>query len=375
MKQENPFLITGYQSPEFFCDRKKEIELLKSYAQDSMHTALFSTRRLGKTAMIFHLIYLLRKEKIKCMYFDLMPTITIEDFAYHFAKSFFNQTASISQKYLHKINQMLKAFVPSLAVDPTTGQLSFEFKLNKADEIYNDIEVIFDIIKKSKEKYLISLDEFQQILSYPAQNFEGFLRTHIQFMKNASFIFSGSKKHLLLSIFGEYSKPLWQSCAFMELKPIDRKIYSDFIRSKFKTSGRTIDDSALDFVYDSTRGITYFVQLFCNYLFKETKGKVNLEIAEKILDKIVTEREGYFINLLELLTQKQIEVLTAISIENGIDKPLGNKFITKHKLGAASTVKSVLDALVNKEIINYDNGKYNVADVLLSVWLRGRKGY
>jgi len=219
------------------------------------------------------------------------------------------------------------------------------------------------------------LDEFQQILNYPAQNFEGFLRTHIQFMKNASFIFSGSKKHLLLSIFGDYSKPLWQSCAFIELKPIDKIIYSDFIQNKFKIFGRTIENPALDFIYDSTRGITYFVQLFCNFLFKETNGKINLETSKKTLDKIVTERESYFINLLELLTQKQIDVLTAISIENGIDKPLGNKFISKHKLGAASTVKSVLDVLVNKEIINHDNGKYHVADVLLSVWLKGRKGY
>ncbi|MBI5325236.1 MAG: ATP-binding protein [Ignavibacteriae bacterium] len=370
MEIENPFLITGYVSPEYFCDREEEIKLLTSRIADSTHTALFSPRRLGKTALLQQLLYNLKKEKIKFIYFDLMSTNSIEDFVYHFAKSFFNQSVSISRKYFNKLSQLLKGFMPTIVADPGTGSINIELKLTKVDEVYNDLGKIFDYIKNSDEKYFIALDEFQQILTYPDKNFEGFLRSHIQFINNASFVFSGSKHHLLLSLFGEYSRPLWQTSTFMELKTIDWNKYSIFIESKFQKKGRQISSDALDFIKDSTRGITFFVQLFCNNLYKDSAKNINLSTAEKVLEQIVGERESYCINYIELLTKKQLQVLKAIAYEDGIEKPLSIEFIGKYKLGATSTVKSVLDVLLAKDAIQQYQGKYYLSDVLLGIWLK-----
>lgn len=36
MKPNNPFLITGYHSPEYFCDRKQETETLKKLVSNEM---------------------------------------------------------------------------------------------------------------------------------------------------------------------------------------------------------------------------------------------------------------------------------------------------------------------------------------------------
>jgi hypothetical protein len=370
MEIENPFLITGYISPEYFCDREEELKILTSRVADSTHTALFSPRRFGKTALLQQLIYNLRKEKIKYIYFDLMSTISIEEFVYHFAKSFFNQSVKISRKYFNKLSQLLKGFLPTIIADPVTGRISIELKLYKADEVYNDLGKIFDYIKNSDEKYFIALDEFQQILIYPDKNFEGFLRSHIQFINNASFVFSGSKHHLLLSLFGEYSRPLWQTSTFMELKTIDWDKYSIFIESKFQNKGRRISCDALDFIKESTRGITFFVQLFCNNLYKESTKDINLGIAEKVLEQIVRDKESYCINYIELLTKKQLQVLKAVANEDGIEKPLSNEFINKYNLGAASTVKSVMDLLAAKDAIQKYEGKYFVSDVFLGMWLK-----
>lgn len=370
MEIENPFLITGYVSPEYFCDREEEIQILTSMVADSTHTALFSPRRLGKTALLQQLIYNLKKEKIKFIYFDLMSTNSIEEFVYQFAKSFFNQTVNISRKYFNKLSQLLKGFLPTIVADPVTGSISIELKLTKVEEVYNDLGKIFDYIKNSDERYFIAFDEFQQILIYPDKNFEGFLRSHIQFINNASFVFSGSKHHLLLSLFGEYSRPLWQTSTFMELKTINWSKYSDFIESKFQKKGRSISGEALNFIKDSTRGITFFVQLFCNNLYKDSAKNINLATAEKVLEQIVRERESYCINYIELLTKKQLHVLKSIANEEGIDKPFGSEFINKYNLGAASTVKSVIDVLVAKDAVQQYQGKYYLSDVLLGIWLK-----
>ena len=63
-------------------------------------------------------------------------------------------------------------------------------------------------------------------------------------------------------------------------------------------------------------------------------------------------------------------MLSAISLNNGIDKPLSNSFLTEYKLGAASTISSVLEALIDKELVYYENKLYRLTDPLMEEWLR-----
>ena len=44
----NPFLITGYQGPDYFCDREKETASLMSALKNGRNITLISPRRMGK---------------------------------------------------------------------------------------------------------------------------------------------------------------------------------------------------------------------------------------------------------------------------------------------------------------------------------------
>ena len=370
MNLSNPFLITGYISPEYFCDREAETQQLISSALNPKNTALFSLRRLGKTALMMHTNNVLKKKGIKCLYIDIMMTKSKRDFEYQFSKAYFNQTAKASEKVLNLAGKLLKSFTPSLSMDNYTGNVSLDLKAAESDSVEQDMENIFEHIKNSGDKYFIAIDEFQQILDYPEKNFEAFLRSKIQFINNASFVFLGSKKHLLLSIFGDYSRPFWQSCNFMELKSIDREKYFEFIIDKFVAVNRSIDLATLNFIYNTSRGITYYIQLLCNYLYNLNINRIDYQTTVNALNEIIDEKESYYINLSEILTDRQISLLTALAIENGFDKPTSGDFITSHKLGSASTVKSAMDNLINKEMIYRENETYYVADVLFALWLK-----
>lgn len=50
----NPFLITGYQGPDYFCDREKETASLMSALKNGRNITLISPRRMGKTGYIFN---------------------------------------------------------------------------------------------------------------------------------------------------------------------------------------------------------------------------------------------------------------------------------------------------------------------------------
>ena len=46
-----PFLITGYQGPDYFCDREKETASLMSALKNGKNITLISPRRMGKTGL------------------------------------------------------------------------------------------------------------------------------------------------------------------------------------------------------------------------------------------------------------------------------------------------------------------------------------
>lgn len=56
-KPQNPFLLTGYISPDYFCDREAETEKLISALRNGRNVTLVSPRRMGKTGLINRLLY------------------------------------------------------------------------------------------------------------------------------------------------------------------------------------------------------------------------------------------------------------------------------------------------------------------------------
>lgn len=372
MKILNPFIVSGYISPKYFCNRKQETEKLINDAINSSNTTLFSLRRMGKTGLIHHSInQIKKKEKIKCIYFDIMMTNNLQELVNEFGRAFLNQAMPFSKKLLNTAKNIFSAFVPVISTNPISGNLSFELKLARPEAVQYDLEKLLDYIKNSNVRYFIAIDEFQQIVYYPEKNIEALLRSKIQFMNNTSFIFSGSKKNMMLNMFDSKSRPFYQSTEFMELKPISIDIYNEFLIKIFAQYKYSIDSKLIEKIFDFSRGITYFVQLICNKLFALGEKIIDDKILSIVLRNLVAEKESYYINYSTLLTKKQFKILQAIAKESGIDKPTSSYFLNKYSLGSASTVASALEVLENKEALYKELGKYYVSDVLYSEWLKG----
>ena len=54
---ENPFIISGYVSPEYFCDRKEETERLIDAMVNGRNVTMIAPRRMGKTGLIKNAFY------------------------------------------------------------------------------------------------------------------------------------------------------------------------------------------------------------------------------------------------------------------------------------------------------------------------------
>ena len=121
------------------------------------------------------------------------------------------------------------------------------------------LDEIFSYLKSADKPCLVAIDEFQQITQYVDKNVEAALRTHIQRCPNATFLFSGSKRHMMSEIFLSPSRPFYQSVITMGLAPIS-DVYTEFAVRQFQKGGKSLEEAAVHDVYARFSGITSCLQ-------------------------------------------------------------------------------------------------------------------
>jgi len=369
MRSENPFLISGYLNPSYFCDREIETDRIISAMQNRRNMTLISIRRLGKTGLIKNVFYHLQNLKDRLLYVDIFATSSLQDLVKALSNAIILDEKKHSTDYLKKITHLVSGIKARLIFDNVTGNPAIELGYSNPQEMEMGIEQIFTYLASQKAKYIIAIDEFQQITYYPEKNVEAILRSHIQTLTNCSFIFSGSNKHLLTSMFSDYGRPFYQSSDFLFLNRIPRDEYVTFISQKFSENKRNIQRVDIETIVDFYDTYTFYVQSFFNRLYATGEKNITIELIEETKNLILEEREYVFQNYKNLLTENQFEVLKAIAKEKSIDKPNSKAFMKKYGFVQTSSLNRTLNALLNKEMIYREDNNYKVYDVFFAKWL------
>lgn len=373
-KPSTPFPVTGYFGPGYFCDRENEAKILLENISGGSSTILTAQRRIGKTSLIMHILAKLPKGTIG-IYLDILPTENMNGFLNELASSVIKDIPD-RKGFGRKVWEFIKSLRPALTFDVLTGAPQVSFTLKDA-EVNNQIESIFAFLEKQDEKFVIAIDEFQQILSYPEKNTDAWLRTIIQKMKNVVFIFSGSQQHLMNELFTFPSRPFYNSTRMMKIGKIDHKKYNSFILKKYGESNITISETIADQMLAWADDHTFYVQLICNRVFLRRIHEVMESDWKEEADRLLKEQEPVFFNYRGMLTSPQWNMLKAAALENELYEPTGHEFISKHNLGNPSTVLRTLQALLKMELIFYDftpDGRkyYKINDLLFRRWVECR---
>jgi hypothetical protein len=368
----NPFLTVGYVSKLFFCDREYELEILNKNIKNSTNTTLISTRRLGKSALIKRFFEDLEMENYACIYVDIYACTRLKDFIETLALSIFSKFPQ-KRGIGHRFFEFLKSLRPVITYDNLSGKPEIRFDFVQPKEYEHTLRSLFQFLDSQHLHVLLAVDEFQQIADFPEKNTEALLRTIIQTLKQTQFIFSGSKKHLMLEMFNTANRPFFASTQIVGLVEIEENKYKAFIRKKFAERKRHIDDEAIDFILSWTLSHTYYTQVVCNSVFASGKKSVNIEQVKHVCDEQLNLQQLNFIQYRSLLSPIQWQLLIAIAKEGFVTEPQAQKFLQKYNIGAASSAKKSLDALLDKEMIlsieSMEKTAYRVYNVFLMRWL------
>ena len=370
LKPKNPFVSQGYISPEYFCDRERETELMLSHFANGRNITLVSPRRIGKTGLIKNLFYHIegQDKNAICLYLDIYATKNLQDFTEMFGSVVFNGFARKEKSFMQKAATLLGSLRPVFSTDPYTGMPKMMITVDPSRSQLT-IQQIFDLLSQSWREIYIAIDEFQQIANYPESGTEAMLRSHIQFATNVHFIFAGSKYRLMAEMFGSPQRPFFQSTEMMDLQPLDKDVYYAFANRFFEKKRGSLDRDTFMELYDRFEGHTWYIQSVLNRLYDSCLHVRGIKEVNRETVNLVESRSPQYESLAQFLSSNQFNLLKAIAIEGIVKEPTGARFIREHNMASASIVQSALRALVEKEIVYRTPRGYIVYDRFMSIWL------
>lgn len=372
MKPNNPFLIAGYHSPEFFCDRKAETTTILDALHNGRNVTLIAPRRMGKTGLIHHAFYQLKEQKsdVVTLYMDIYSTQTLGDFVRLFANTVLGQLDSMSQKALNRISQFIRGCRPVFTFDEMTGTPKVTVDVSSAEE-ESTLKEIIDYLGSSEKRCYIAIDEFQQIAEYPEKGVEALLRSYIQFLPNVNFIFAGSKQHVMQEMFASSKRPFYQSTQLLTIGTINRDEYAGFAMEHFTNHNLELPREVFDEIYDKFDGHTWYIQNLLNRLYGYNSN-VEIGLVSYAVEQIVTEQSYSYADLLKAYSAGHVRLLKAIAQEGCVKEVLAGDFISKHRLKAASSVRSALKKLIENELVYQTADGYIIYDRFMGGWLRNQ---
>ena len=359
---DNPFILEPFKSKEYFCDREQETEEIIRNIINGRNTTLISPRRLGKTGLILRVFEEMKERKLpyETIYADISDTLSLEEFIKALSDAVVTKLKK--QQRISAFFRSLKNVRPLVGLDPMTGSPQVSFTFIDENQKQSTLKDVLAYLENYPQKIVFAIDEFQQIREYEGIDMEAILRKHIQHLHNVRFIYCGSKKHTMSDMFTNAKKPFYESTSFCYLAKLPVAVYAAFIREKFESAGKSIDDDSLDFILEWTKVHTYYTQRLCNEVFSISDSKVDRDI--------VRER---FREIRRLITRAQWKMLGAIAKEDSVTQITSSAFLARYGISSGPTALRNIKALIDKELVlattEEDGTSYSVYNVFLSRYL------
>jgi len=368
---KNPFIYGEEVSGEYFCDRKEEIKELLRDIMNSQNVIIFSPRRYGKTSLIKEVLR--RTSGILTFCVDLYPAINKQKFIEQYATGISKGLLGKKETILKTIKDLLPRIIPKVVVK-TEGEIDWEFDFDRTKKISPVLDDLLVAVKnradKTGQKAVLVFDEFQEIVNYEDDEIERKMRSVFQTHHNVSYIFMGSKRHLMNDLFNNPNRPFYKSGKHFPLGKIKREDFVPFIEEKFRTWKYQLKRETINYILNLTECHPYYTQMLCHIMWEETESKnITPEGIDLCFKKLITRESSSYFNIWEGLSQGQKQLLVAMAHEETTE-PFRADFIRRYNLSSPSSVQKAIKTLIEKEIIERTNSTYTISDLFFKHWLK-----
>lgn len=298
-----------------FCNRVKERKQLTQYIQHGRHTVLIAPRRYGKTSLINQV--LLELNLPHCILELTMATSTkdVEEMLLKHVGHLLYEMLPKPLKAKQNILRLFKWLNPELILTVGGQKLVFhpEHTHSALNNITEALKKLDDVARITHKRCVVVMDEFQQLNEMKDHAIEASIRHAMQYSQHVSYIFSGSNRHMLLSMFNNKNRPFYNSCEMMRLERISPEDYHSFIQKAAKEHwGQYLPDEVLNDIFKLSELHPSYINQICGYFWLIDKFPSQLQIEDYWRNFIEGKHTQYTQDILNL-SKNQRKVLAYLA--------------------------------------------------------------
>lgn len=370
---ETPFVFGRIATAENFTDREIETAQLISQFKAIINTIIISPRRWGKSSLVKLSSDLALKQDpdLRICHIDLFNVRSEEEFYSQLATAVIKATSSKWDEALTDVRCFLTRLVPKISIGAAPGsELSIDFDW---DEIKKSPDEILDLAEKiaveKKIKIVVCIDEFQNIAEFTnPEAFQKKLRTHWQHHQHVAYCLYGSKRHMMLEVFTDSSKPFYKFGNLMFLDKIPADCLEKFFKIRFEETGKRITDSAAKLIAELIDCHPYYAQQLAQLSWLRTNITCDNGIVRDAFTALVGQLSLLFVNITEGLTNQQLNYLHALLA--GEPAITSTKTMKKYNISSATAAGRSKEALIKADILDNIGGAIKFQDPVYRHWLK-----
>ncbi len=376
---QNPFNFGDLALDDGFTDRQQELAELEADIRNGQNVVVFAPRRYGKSSLVWRATQeLASRDEALVAQVDLMRVATKEQLASKLSQAIYEGIASPLLRARGRAAQIFESLRirPMVTVEPMTGNFSFSFTAgHTSEDIDATLERLFELpaelAAERRRRVALVFDEFQEVIALDPR-LPALMRAVFQTQPHVAHVYLGSKRSMMHSLFNDTNEPFWRSARQMELGPIPAPEFAEFIRRRFDSTGKRIDEEFADQVLAITGAHPYGTQELCYSLWEETDAGAEVTPAalERALDRVLRAENAHFTYVWDTIPRTQRLVLQALAAEPA-GRLLSDDYRTRHGLPAASSVQRAVGELVEAELVSRrGRGSYAIFEPFLAEWVR-----
>jgi len=372
---ENPFNYLQFATGDRFYDREEiRRDLLSRFLSGQTNVVLYGPRRYGKSSLVAELTSDLEKAGIPCVTLDVVKVPSVELFVAAYVQKVYRKLAPVKFE-LRKIGDFLKSLRPRLTLD-AKGEagimLDIADKAIGSEELTEVLDLPQKLLAKGKRAVIV-LDEFQEVGDLlPDDRFERVMRSVIQNHTQVSYIFLGSRYHMLRRMFTDHSRPFYKSAltVLLDKPPVEESVR--FVVSRFRSGNLVIGSDIAAKLVAKAENIPYFIQQLGFEVFRRVKESARRTVeAEDITTAhagLVGLNRDQYEQLMLNFSLAQKKLLVALANEDA--REFDDAYRRRHMLGPSSTVNSAKRKLIEDGHIEQFPTGCRIADPFFAEFLR-----
>ena len=370
----NPFCYGRVVEGKAFFDRSRIKADIRNVLDGGNNVVLYGPRRYGKSSLVGEILGGLRSEGVLCAQINLMDVASLDDFICKYAKVIYREVSPVAGTLKHVMG-LFKRMSPVLGMD-AEGRPELKFEIASVRSGLPALREVLEIparICPQGKRIVVAIDEFQEIggLGLGVQ-FERTMRTVVESQRNVSYVFLGSKTHLMRRMFSLKSRPFYNSAQKFELHrpPVEESVA--FLVKRFKDAGLTLPAEVAKGMVERAGNVPYYLQALGSWTFNVVSNRSARKVSEADVDEgfeslYASERillENTFFGhpasqrvLLQALAQEPTE-----RFDEG--------YRARHLLASTSTINPALKRLMDESTVEDVDGAYTLVDPLLAYHLK-----